>query len=100
MQSGRRLNLWKRQLDFLLEHSYDAIIVQDDQKKIIFTSPSTERLIGRKSGEMIGKDTLTFIHSDDRNELRTILIKLDSAKKKSLKCKCRIITNSGELNWV
>lgn len=94
------MNLWKRQLDFLLEHSYDAIIVQDDQKKIIFTSPSTERLIGRKSGEMIGEDTLTFIHSDDRNELRTILIKLDSAKKKSLKCKCRIITNSGELNWV
>ena len=100
MQSNSKLKFWKEQHELLLEHCHDSIIVQDDQNKIIFSSLSVERLIGRKTEEMIGEDTLAFIHSDDRKEMRTVLAKLVSEKEKSLKCKYRITTSSGKLKWV
>ena len=100
MQSKTKLNQWKRQVDLLLEHAYDTILVQDDRNEIIIASPSTERLFGRKSEEMLGKDAFSFIHSDDRKELSDLLLKLDSEKEKPLKCRCRIIHFSGGMNWV
>jgi PAS domain S-box-containing protein len=100
MRSNSRLNQWKRQVDLLLEQVYDSILVQDDRNEIIFASPSTERIFGKPSEEMIGKDAFSFIHSDDREELGNLLLKLDSESAKSLKCKCRVISRSGEQNWV
>ncbi|MGB6036151.1 MAG: PAS domain-containing protein [Cryomorphaceae bacterium] len=100
MRSNSRLNQWKRQVDLLLEQAYDSILVQDDRNEIIFASPSTERLFGKKSEEMIGKDALTFIHSDDREDLRNLLFILDSDNENSLKCKCRVISGSGGVIWV
>jgi PAS domain S-box-containing protein len=45
----------------LLSHGCDAILVQNNRDEIVFTSPSTERLIGKKNEEMMGKDVLSFM---------------------------------------
>ena len=98
--ANSRSSQWKRQVDLLLKQAYDPILIQDEKNEIIFASPSTTKLFGKKSEEMIGKEVLTFIHSDDREELSNLLLKTESESEKSLKGKCRILSDSGQLNWV
>ncbi|HEX3013071.1 MAG TPA: PAS domain S-box protein, partial [Methanobacterium sp.] len=49
----------------LINNSNDLIRILDNDKSIIFDSPSSKRILGYPEGYFIGKDPLDFIHPDD-----------------------------------
>ena len=49
----------------LIENAADLISVVNRQGLIRFQSPSIERLLGYRPGDLIGHSTIEFVHSDD-----------------------------------
>ncbi len=50
----------------LIEHSFDAISLINKNGVVLYQSPSTERMLGYKPEEMIGKFGFDFFHPDDK----------------------------------
>jgi PAS domain S-box-containing protein len=49
----------------LIENSLEGIAILDRDLIIRYESPSAERILGYKLEELIGKDSLRFVHSED-----------------------------------
>jgi diguanylate cyclase (GGDEF)-like protein/PAS domain S-box-containing protein len=49
----------------LLEHSADAIVLTDRAGEIVYISPGSERIFGRRNTDVEGTDGLFAIHPDD-----------------------------------
>ncbi len=55
----------ERWLTVLLEHSSDLIAVVDDQARVLYTNPATERTLGYVPGEHLGRSLFELLHPDD-----------------------------------
>ena len=59
----------ERRFRALIEHSTDIITVLDGDGRILYESPSVERLLGHSAGELIGGALDDYVHPDDRHAL-------------------------------
>jgi two-component system, cell cycle sensor histidine kinase and response regulator CckA len=50
----------------MVEHALDLIAVVDLDGRIVYASPSHERVLGYAPAELIGRDPLELVHPDDR----------------------------------
>jgi hypothetical protein len=50
----------------LVENSSDALLLIDDQGRLTYVAPSSQRHLGWKPEEMVGKSIFDFVHPDDR----------------------------------
>ena len=57
----------------LTEHSTDLLFVLDDAGRIVYGSPSVERLLGYTPGALHGQVALDLVHPEDRDEMATQL---------------------------
>jgi PAS domain S-box-containing protein len=57
----------------LIENAQDIITIQAPDGKILYTSPSNERVLGYELGELIGRDAFEVIHPEDRATFRKLL---------------------------
>ena len=55
----------ERWLAALLEHSSDLIAVVDDQARVLYANPATERMLGYVPDEQLGRSLFELIHPDD-----------------------------------
>lgn len=55
----------ERQFRALIEHSLDGVAVLNREMSATYTSPSAERILGYRSGELTGKNSLELVHPDD-----------------------------------
>ncbi len=53
----------------LVQHSYDTMIVTADDGSITFASPSVTALTGRTIEEVVGVQSISLIHPDDRDRV-------------------------------
>lgn len=53
----------------LIENSSDVIMVIDETGCVEFQSPSTQRILGYEPAQLMGKNVLDLIHSDDRHKV-------------------------------
>ncbi|MBC7554684.1 MAG: PAS domain S-box protein [Taibaiella sp.] len=63
----RNEELYKNERRFkaLLENTYDFISLKDAEGKVLYQSPSTERMIGYSIDEVTGKSAAEFFHPED-----------------------------------
>ena len=59
----------------LLEHSGDGIAILDLQGKLLYASPSLQRILGYRDRFVLNKNVLSAIHPDDRMKIRHLLFK-------------------------
>jgi two-component system NtrC family sensor kinase len=52
----------------LIENSYDIIVVLESDGAVRYNSPSVERILGYKHGELIGANLFDYVHPDDSAE--------------------------------
>ena len=57
----------------LVDQMPDLISVVDDTGTILFTSSSSEPLLGRAPGERVGRSVFEFVHPDDVEGLRAVV---------------------------
>jgi PAS domain S-box-containing protein/diguanylate cyclase (GGDEF)-like protein len=53
----------------LIEGALDLVTVVDDWGKVLYASPSHERVLGWHPSELVGRQTLELVHPDDRARL-------------------------------
>ena len=57
----------EKRLQLLLENSTDLIIMVDSSGTLLYVSPASLQMLGRSVGEVLGKNVIQFIHSDDHS---------------------------------
>jgi PAS domain S-box-containing protein len=57
----------------LIQNSSDIIRILDREGRIIYESPSSEKILGYPPGYTLGKSPFEFIHPDDRERVRNDL---------------------------
>jgi diguanylate cyclase (GGDEF)-like protein/PAS domain S-box-containing protein len=57
----------------LVQHSYDTILVLTENS-IIFASPAIEGLIGRSPEDIIGLDSMTLVHPEERERVAAQIV--------------------------
>jgi PAS domain S-box-containing protein len=74
-ESGKRFRA-------LIEHAFDVVLLVGRDRAVLYASPSLERVFGYAPRELVGRDTLDFIHPDQREDARnrfaTALVSPDS----------------------
>ena len=60
----------------LVEESSDVITIIDPEGKVLYESPSVERVFGYSVAEALGKKLGEFVHPDDRAEASEMLARL------------------------
>ena len=63
----------ERRFRALIENSSDAIRLFDREGKILYATPSAERILGYAPEEFVGRDSAEFVHPDEALELRQLL---------------------------
>jgi len=57
----------------LIENASDIITVHQEDGKIIYNSPSVERVLGYQPDEILGSNTFDLVHPDDASRLWALL---------------------------
>jgi len=57
----------------LTQHSSDVITLLDGRGRVIYESPSTERILGYPPGHLLGKDPIDLVHPEDRQGMTEAL---------------------------
>ncbi len=85
----------------LTENSNDFIGILDVNGKYNYISPSSERVLGYKPEELLGRETLTdLVHPDDREQLLTYRKTVAEGKRPNLApILIRVIKKQGEVRW-
>ncbi|HYI10175.1 MAG TPA: EAL domain-containing protein [Thermoanaerobaculia bacterium] len=63
----------ERRFRSLIEHSSDIITVLDAAGNILYESPSVERLLGHRPGDLIGTSLTDQVHPDDAHTLASAI---------------------------
>jgi diguanylate cyclase (GGDEF)-like protein/PAS domain S-box-containing protein len=69
----------ERRFRALIEHSSDILTVLDAGGRIVYESPSVERLLGLTAGELIGTALEEHVHPEDRHVLASALAQSSGA---------------------
>ena len=82
-QAEKELRKSEEYFKEITENSSDIIIIMDKNGDIKYCSRSTERFIGYKPEELIGRSALTLIHPDDKkraaSDFAKAILEIDSA---------------------
>jgi len=80
----------------LIYNSTDLIRILDEEGRIIFDSPSSERILGYEEGYFIGKNPLDFIHPDDLERVTNDLDEVYEKRNRGIPTEFRILKADGE----
>ncbi len=83
----------------LIEHSADAIALIDAAGKVLYVSPSTQRILGYEPDELMGRNAFELIHPDDLETTIGVLA-LILEQGKSLTVECRGRHKDGSWRWL
>ena len=84
----------------LIQNSSDIIRVLDRHGRIIYESPSNERVLGYPEGSLIGRDPIEYIHPDDLPTVKKELQEVFDRKNTGIPTEFRIRKADGEYIWV
>ena len=57
-------------LGVLLDHAQDKIVLLDERGRVTYANAATERILGWKSGELVGENAFDYVHPEDVAEAR------------------------------
>src|SRR5262249_51781478 len=75
----------------LIENASDVITVIDTDGKILYESPSVERVLGYRAEELVGRDFYTLVHPDDTAAVRAVFERVPATpgQPQSIEFRCR-----------
>lgn len=82
-----RSGSWSR---LLIENTLDLITVLSNEGKVVYQSPSVERVLGYRPQELRGRNFLDFFHPDDHAKVLTVLgeSEADPDRIRSVEVRC------------
>lgn len=83
----------------LMENSADAVALFDAEGKILHCSGASERILGYRPEELVGRSGFELAHSEDRPMLRTALRQCVTNTRRSV-IRFRVWHRSGSCRWL
>lgn len=90
----------EKRFQSIIENSSDGVRMIDEKGKIIYASPSTERILGYKRDEYVNHKILTLIHPDDRKGYKAIMEKGLKNPGDLIFFTYRLKHKNGEYRWM
>jgi len=84
----------------LIEHGWDAFTLADEQGNILYSSPSTERILGYTAEEFVGINAFTLFHSDDLALARSKLLEVMQTPRGIVTAEVRTRHKDGTWRWL
>jgi PAS domain S-box-containing protein len=84
----------------LIQNASDMIRIVNREGKIIYESPSVEKILGYPASENIGKDPLSYIHMDDLERVKSDLQEVYDRKNPGTPTEFRVKKSDGSYIWV
>ena len=84
----------------IIENSNDIITIIDKSGKIVYESPSHERVFGYPTGQLINKNTFEYIHPDDKKRLQQQFKDLISRTAETEIFDARLKHNNGSWRYI
>ena len=84
----------------LIEHNYDAIVMRDETKKVLYSSPSFNRMLGYSNEEVFDASFEKLLHPDDLGKLRQAYNELITRPGLPYATTMRVKTKNGNYIWV
>jgi len=83
----------------LVEHSSDAVSLLDAQATIVYAGPSTRRVLGYESEELIGTDAFRLVHPEDIPAARDTLSRIVAEPGSTLNAEIRLLHRNRGWIW-
>ena len=84
----------------LIEHSSDAIALLDRDGIVVYTGPSTSRILGYEGEDFTGRMGFNFIHPDERNNVHRAFQSLTKHPGKIILLQYRMRHRDGTWKWI
>ena len=90
----------QRHVHPLIEHGPEAMLLLDEEGKILYANPAMASLIGYRAEELIGRQVSVFIHPADAEGTRGHLAKITSSARIVHSFEHRMNHKSGSWRWL
>jgi len=84
----------------LFEHSSDAVALVGRDGKILYESPSVDRVLGYTPEDLIGVSMFDLMHPDERSEAERLFLDLLSKPSETTTTQVRIKDKDGSWRWI
>jgi PAS domain S-box-containing protein len=84
----------------LIEHSADTISLLDADGRLSYASPSTTRILGYASEEIVGTDPSNFVHPNDLPAVQTLLADVLQVPGRLVTAQYRMRHKQGAWRWM
>jgi PAS domain S-box-containing protein len=99
-KAAHRLEASEKYYRTLIEKSSDAIVLLDRDQKIIYHSPSTERITGYSSEELHNKPSLDFVYPAQRHYFQKTFASIIDRPAKSVNATFQFPHKNGSQIWI
>ncbi|WP_292346526.1 PAS domain S-box protein [Methanoregula sp. PtaB.Bin085] len=84
----------------LIQNSSDIIRILDRDRKIVYESTSSERILGYPAGSLVGRNPQDYIHPDDRERVSEDFREVIKGTNNGVPTEFRILKADGSYLWV
>lgn len=84
----------------LIENSHDGIALLGAEGKMIYVTPSVNRILGYEPKELVDNDVTDFIHPEDKDKLVKALAQLTPRVGETEHLTYRVKSKNGEWRWI
>ncbi len=84
----------------LIEHSSDGIALLDQEGTVLYTGPSTNRILGYKNVDFTGRMAFEFVHPDDRDNTLRVFRSVANRPGQIVLLQYRMRHNNGTWRWI
>jgi len=84
----------------LIEHSWDGLLLLTPAAELIYASPSTQRITGHVSDELISRSVFALTHAEDLPEVRQHFQRLSGLPGGTINLECRYQHKDGSWRWL
>jgi PAS domain S-box-containing protein len=90
----------KRNLNTLIEKAFDAISILNLEQEVIYASPSTLRVVGRKPSEWVGQNPFVWVHPEDAERVTETWLQLLQHQGSTVRIQLRFRHAEGHYIWI
>ncbi len=95
-----KLSVSEKMYRLLAENSFDLICIHNADGSLEFVSPSIKRLLGYEPTELVGRKPYEFIHTDDRDIIRSLNLSKPNHPSIQHPSQYRLQHKNGSSVWV
>lgn len=96
----RELEAAKERYRGILDRSSDYVLVHTAEGEIDYVSPGIETTLGYDPAELVGTDTLEYVHPDDRDNIRDTFEEILANPETDVNVEYRVRAADGSYRWV